>query len=482
MNETQFLSYLRKRLVESNVDSAEADKYAEQFKRYFDNLSEEEVDEQMSSVDSMDSIVSNLVALIEAKKMRRMQNESSSADKGGGTDVHNYGEQSESAGAAEIRSTDSGNSDTFEFMFSDNSSSDKSSYVNDSVSSQCDDSDGKNNSDEKKDECSVLQFGGDVYSSDTDMAPGGVNALADISTAPDFSVREADSSAVTGEYIPVKTDGGYSDTPESPELKPEVVGGSSGERVICGNSRIGKRADPEYGVKTESFSEAVSFDEGFFFEDEFSNAAYNAAYNDTYSDDEFVIPSEPGPHSAVISATRGRLPERRKDDPDREYEEEELTGIRKYIYRSPARIWADITSEAGKKRFWGISLGTLPITIPLTVIFLGLFAGAFAALAGVILTMMVGLIGLTVAGSAFSLISIIYGITQLFSTAPVGVYEIGIGIISAGITILAGILIYNAAVRLVPIAIGYLIRFFFYTVDRIKGFVYHFREECAKLK
>lgn len=482
MNETQFLSDLRKRLVESNVDSSDADKYAEQFKRYFDNLSEDEVDEQMSSVDSMDSIVNNLVALIEAKKMRRMQNEGGVSDNSSSVRLdgkEDTGDALDSAEPSELCSTASEATDNMEISFSDDSLDDEPSDLSESDALTSDDSDGHN---EVQEECSALKFDEDAYLPDADETAGGldgVDSSADSCTESAFPVNDDDSSAVTGEFVPVKT----SDCAEYRELKPEIVGGGSEARVICGNSRIGKRDDAEYGVKTETFSEAVAFDEGFFFEDELSNAAYNAAYNDTYSDDEFVIPSEPGPHDAIISATRGRLPERRKSDSVDEYDcEEELTGIRKYIYRSPARIWADINSETGKKRFWGISLGTLPVTIPLAIILLGLFAGAFAVLAGVILTMIAGLIAVTVAGSAFSLISVVYGITQLFSTVPVGVYEIGVGIISAGITILAGILIYNAAVRLMPVAIGYLIRFFFYTVDRIKGLVYHFREECAKLK
>lgn len=480
MNETQFLSDLRKRLVENNVDSADADKYAEQFKRYFDNLSEDEVDEQMSSVDSMDSIVSNLVALIEAKKMRRAQQEDGGvaeeaepADCGSDKDcISSEAVDSLECGDAAPADPDAG------MITLPDDSADGSDIGTESVNPLYSDSGIQDNTGEE--ECSVLSFDGDVYYTDADADSDAADSPSDIYT--DVDSRE--SSAATGEFVPVRTSGRRRGGYDHRELKPEVVGGSSGTRVICGNSRIGKRADPEYGVKTETFSEAVSFDEGFFFEDELSSAAYNAAYNDTYSDDEFVIPSEPGVRSAVISATRGRLPEHRKEDRYSEYgcEDEEPTGIRKYIYRSPARIWADITSDAGKKRFWGVSLGTLPVTAALAVILVGLFACAFAVLIGLILTLLAGLIGVTVAGSAFSLISIVYGVTQLFSVAPVGVYEIGIGIISAGITILAGILIYNAAVRLMPVAVGYLIRFFFYTADRIKGLVYRFREECAKLK
>lgn len=96
--------------------------------------------------------------------------------------------------------------------------------------------------------------------------------------------------------------------------------------------------------------------------------------------------------------------------------------------------------------------------------------------------MLVLLIAVTVVGTAYSLISIVYGITQLFSVAPIGLYEIGIGIASVGLTMIAGIAVYNAAVRYMPYSIKYLLLFFTYVIDRAKGIVYDFREECANLK
>ena len=68
MNDTQFLSELKRRLISKNVDADSADKYAEQFKRYFDNLPDDEIEEQVLSLGNMDSIVDNLVSLINAKK------------------------------------------------------------------------------------------------------------------------------------------------------------------------------------------------------------------------------------------------------------------------------------------------------------------------------------------------------------------------------------------------------------------------------
>ncbi len=49
MNDTQFLSELKRRLISKMLTRTARDKYAEQFKRYFDNLPEDEIEEQVLS-------------------------------------------------------------------------------------------------------------------------------------------------------------------------------------------------------------------------------------------------------------------------------------------------------------------------------------------------------------------------------------------------------------------------------------------------
>ena len=90
MNDTQFLSELKRRLISKNVDADSADKYAEQFKRYFDNLPDDEIEEQVLSLGNMDSIVDNLVSLINAKKARSAQ--SGQIEKAG-TEIENSGRE-----------------------------------------------------------------------------------------------------------------------------------------------------------------------------------------------------------------------------------------------------------------------------------------------------------------------------------------------------------------------------------------------------
>ena len=222
---------------------------------------------------------------------------------------------------------------------------------------------------------------------------------------------------------------------------------------------------------------------GYYDSEGFSREAYNAAYMDSNSEAEFVISSEAPTAEASLYMRRERVPVQGHGYYDYGYEpEEEVSGIRRYIYPQTRRKWLPLTSEAGRNRFRKIGICSLPLALIAGVIGAALFAAAFAVLAAAIAAMLVLLIAVTVVGTAYSLISIVYGITQLFSIAPIGLYEIGIGIASVGLTMIAGIAVYNAAVRYMPYSIKYLLLFFTYVIDRAKGIVYDFREECANLK
>lgn len=135
--------------------------------------------------------------------------------------------------------------------------------------------------------------------------------------------------------------------------------------------------------------------------------------------------------------------EEEKDTERLDSEKSAETRLAQMTYRGPA-------SEEGFKKFWTL----FAITSPLTLILL-LIAGVIAAAGvGASILLTVGSFALLIvwvaAGSALSLIGIIYGVSQLFITQPVGLFELGLGIVLAGITMLFGILIYNFASRVMP--------------------------------
>lgn len=91
-----------------------------------------------------------------------------------------------------------------------------------------------------------------------------------------------------------------------------------------------------------------------------------------------------------------------------------------------------------------------PIILICLLIIAAALASLFVAVAGLVALCGAVLVLFTAIGTAFSIVAIIYGITQIGTVTPAGIYEIGIGILCGGITMLVGILLYNFIVRLAP--------------------------------
>lgn len=131
--------------------------------------------------------------------------------------------------------------------------------------------------------------------------------------------------------------------------------------------------------------------------------------------------------------------------------------------------------------FWVLFAVSLPLTIPLALLVLLLFLGVWGGLAALI----VGSIGVLIVGvaggTALSLVGIIYGTTQLFSELPVGLYEIGLGVLIGGIVMFCGILLYNFAIRLLPLLMKLVARLFRYLYKQFWVLFKFLRKECAKL-
>ena len=131
--------------------------------------------------------------------------------------------------------------------------------------------------------------------------------------------------------------------------------------------------------------------------------------------------------------------------------------------------------------FWVLFAVSLPVTLPLALAGLAVFLAVWAAMIAMILAAVGALVVLTAGGSALSLVGIIYGVIQLFSVVPVGLYEIGMGIIIAGIIMFVGILIYNVAVRLLPFLMRMVWRLFCFVLKKLRVLFNFLRRECAKL-
>ena len=83
-------------------------------------------------------------------------------------------------------------------------------------------------------------------------------------------------------------------------------------------------------------------------------------------------------------------------------------------------------------------------------------------------------------GAAIALIGVIYGISQLFITMPIGLFETGIGVTIIGATIFVGILLYNLAVRFLPFLLRQYIRFMKFLRAHMKDVYYYLKGECYR--
>lgn len=139
------------------------------------------------------------------------------------------------------------------------------------------------------------------------------------------------------------------------------------------------------------------------------------------------------------------------------------------------------TTTRGMILFWVGLFLTLPLTIGLAAVLFGTFAALFVGIGALILGLIAVLIAVAAAGAGVSLVGIIFGVTQLFSFVAAGIYEIGLGIMVAGIALFASILIYNIAIRLLPWIISLLGNLLGWICGKVKSLFYVVRRECYKL-
>ena len=87
----------------------------------------------------------------------------------------------------------------------------------------------------------------------------------------------------------------------------------------------------------------------------------------------------------------------------------------------------------GSALFWVLFIAALPLTALIYLTVFMVFGALFAVVAELIVVLIALLIADAAVGTAISLVGIIYGITQLFSTVPIGLYELGLGLLAGGV-------------------------------------------------
>ena len=116
-------------------------------------------------------------------------------------------------------------------------------------------------------------------------------------------------------------------------------------------------------------------------------------------------------------------------------------------------VKADITNRITNNSYivWILLALCFPVILLLAVTIIGLSLGVAFAMAGIIIVIVCLITGIVAGGSVLSVLSLVYGITQII-TEPryIGLHEIGLALVFAGITMLISVLLYNLAVRFIP--------------------------------
>ncbi len=134
-----------------------------------------------------------------------------------------------------------------------------------------------------------------------------------------------------------------------------------------------------------------------------------------------------------------------------------------------------------ERNFWVIFFCCIPILFFIAAVALSIFAVLFFGLIAVIIILVAILAIAVAAGSAVSLVGLIYGITQMISNPAIGLYEAGMGILVAGITMLVGVLIYNAAIRFIPWIMKKLKLLFKFALKKLGVLAEYLKGVCASI-
>lgn len=137
--------------------------------------------------------------------------------------------------------------------------------------------------------------------------------------------------------------------------------------------------------------------------------------------------------------------------------------------------------EQNRKKFWIMFAATLPITLAIIAGTVFGFGFLFFAVAFVVLMAICALIFVTAAGTLVSVFGLIFGVSQMISNVPIGLYECGVAIMIGAFSLAIGILIYNFAVRFMPIVAKWLINLVHYVIRKYREIYVNIKKEVIGL-
>lgn len=135
----------------------------------------------------------------------------------------------------------------------------------------------------------------------------------------------------------------------------------------------------------------------------------------------------------------------------------------------------------GANIFWTITALASPLIVAALAVYFGIFALCVVSVVAMIVMCFILVCGIVIAASLACLISIIYGITQMFVSFGIGLYEIGVGVVVCGLAMIASVLVYLLATRVLPYLLKQLVAFHRHTWNQIPVFVDRARKECNSI-
>lgn len=438
MNKQAFLGLLRERLTEFEVSEENTNKYIRQFERYFNTMTDDEVNDQIENYEGVEGIAQNILKLIK-KKQDTAQRLSPSAIKEGDPTITYPVTQLKKENSAQ-----DGDTREIDTIKSDN--------LSDNVQAAVDNINLNNYEDS------------DLYGTLTGEHDLLEHADTDMLNVED----ESETEKASDDSIELNEDNKNGDN-DSHGLKPAVMSENDlpedKERQQCSINKEEQRhpAAQERGVTPQHMPASERIErikqQGQALPPQLRQTAQEHA----------TTQRQTAGHRNISKHTDDKIPVRRKTgfSPDINFSELDESYI-------------EDTAIPNTTLYWVIILLTIPLSVPLLLTVLFLFIAAFAFLAVSIVALFAALVFVVVAGTGFSLVGIIYGVTQIYTSLPVGLFEIGFGVVIGGSAMLSGILIYNTAIHFLPFVIKYLIVFFMFTMYKIKEFFKFVKKECAK--
>lgn len=146
------------------------------------------------------------------------------------------------------------------------------------------------------------------------------------------------------------------------------------------------------------------------------------------------------------------------------------------------KIYEENKNKIGKGSvlFWVIAVLTLPITLPLFISVMALFGFMYLTITLLVASTFMAIFASAISGSALTLSAFVYGALQVRTGFfPIGIYEIGLGLCAAGITLIVSIIFYVLSLKLLPILYKYLTKLLSLFLNGILTLIAKIQKECA---